>query len=305
MFYAAGGRFPIVMMNANRSLALPWSIFGDQSDSLALLNSGWIQVYVEDAQEALDMTIQAYRIGEDPNVLTPVMVNLDGFILTHTHEVVEVPEQDMVDEFLPPYVTINKMNFERPLNMGMSTTPQDNLEFKYQQNRAMLDAMDVIRQVDEEYAREFGRRYGGLVEEYRCDDADALLVTTGSITGTARVVVDAMRSEGKRVGLLKLRYIRPFPVKEIAAVCGKVERVGVVDKDISFGYEGTIFTNVNSALLSVEKPPHTVNFICGMGGRDVSKGDIEEMYSRMLDDSSSRRNSRVQFIGMRVEIDER
>ncbi|MBA7479726.1 hypothetical protein ES707_15162 [subsurface metagenome] len=123
LFYAAGGRFPIVMMNANRSLALPWSIYGDQSDSLSQLNSGWIQVYVEDAQETLDMVIQAYRIAEDPSVLTPFMVNLDGFVLTHTYELVSIPNQAKVDEFLPPFSTHNKMSFEKPMNMGMSTTP--------------------------------------------------------------------------------------------------------------------------------------------------------------------------------------
>ncbi len=305
LFYSAGGRFPIVMMNANRSLALPWSIYGDQSDSLSQLNSGWIQVYVEDAQEVLDMIIQAYRIAEDPSVLTPFMVNLDGFLLTHTYEPVSIPDQAMVDAFLPPFSTHNKISFEKPLNIGFSTTPQDNLEYKYQQHKAMLDSVEVIQKVDAEFAERFGRRYGGLVEEYFCNDAEVVLVTLGSVTGTARVVVDRMRETGRRVGLLKIRYMRPFPVNEVNRVCETVKRVGIIDRDISFGYEGTVFTNVNSALSRLNNPPETVNFICGLGGRDIPKEDLEGMFLQLLDGSGSGKLERVQFIGMRVSINDR
>jgi len=300
LYYAAGGRFPIVMMNANRSLALPWSIYGDQSDSLSQLNSGWIQIYVEDAQEALDMVIQAYRIAEDPAVLTPFMVNLDGFVLTHTYEPVSIPDQAEVDKFLPPFSTHNKMSFEKPMNMGMSTTPQDNQEYKFQQHSAILSSVEAIKRVDTEFGELFNRRYGGLVEEYCCNDAEVVLITLGSITGTARAVTDRMRNKGRRVGLLKIRYMRPFPVDELIRVCENIRRVGVVDKDISFGYEGTVFTNVNSALYRMSNPPETMNFICGMGGRDVSKEHIEEMFLLLLKDSGLKQPERVRFIGMRV-----
>jgi pyruvate ferredoxin oxidoreductase alpha subunit len=300
LYYAAGGRFPIVMMNANRSLALPWSIYGDQSDSLSQLNSGWIQIYVEDAQEALDMVIQAYRIAEDPAVLTPFMVNLDGFVLTHTYEPVSIPDQAEVDRFLPPFSTHNKMSFEKPMNMGMSTTPQDNQEYKFQQHSAILSSVEAIKRVDTEFGEFFNRRYGGLVEEYCCNDAEVVLITLGSITGTVRAVTDRMRNEGRRVGLLKIRYMRPFPVDELIRVCENLRRVGVVDRDISFGYEGTVFTNVNSALYRMSNPPETMNFICGMGGRDVSKEHIEEMFLLLLKDSGLKQPERVRFIGMRV-----
>jgi pyruvate ferredoxin oxidoreductase alpha subunit len=300
LYYAAGGRFPIVMMNANRSLALPWSIYGDQSDSLSQLNSGWIQIYVEDAQEALDMVIQAYRIAEDPAVLTPFMVNLDGFVLTHTYEPVSIPDQAEVDRFLPPFSTHNKMSFEKPMNMGMSTTPQDNQEYKFQQHSAILSSVEAIKRVDTEFGEFFNRRYGGLVEEYCCNDAEVVLITLGSITGTVRAVTDRMRNEGRRVGLLKIRYMRPFPVDELIRVCENIRRVGVVDRDISFGYEGTVFTNVNSALYRMSNPPETMNFICGMGGRDVSKEHIEEMFLLLLKDSGLKQPERVRFIGMRV-----
>jgi pyruvate ferredoxin oxidoreductase alpha subunit len=300
LHYASGGRFPIVMMNANRSLALPWSIFGDLRDSLSLLDSGWIQVYVENAQEALDMTIQAYKIAEHKKVLTPFMVNLDGFILTHTYEEIMVPEQQKVDEFLPDFETPNKMSPEEPKNLGFSTSPADNMEFKYQQHRAMLNSFQIIEVTDKDFGDIFGRYYGGLLEAYRTDDAEAILVTVGSVTGTTRVVVDKLRKEGKKVGLIKLRYLRPFPKKELIEAIGQTIRIGVLDKDISFGYEGTIFTNVRSAI-SEMRNVESVNYVGGMGGRDISKTDIEFMFTDLLEKSPAERKSNVQFINMGVE----
>ena len=304
LHYASGGRYPIAMMNANRSLALPWSIYGDQRDSLSLLDSGWIQVYVEDAQEALDMIIQAYKIAENKDVLTPFMINLDGFVLTHTYELVEIPEQEKVDNFLPPFQTPNKMSFEEPKNMAFSTTPADNLEYKYQQNRAMFNSIKVINDVDKEFGDKFERYYGGMVQEYRCDGAEIVMLTLGSITGTVRIIVDKLRDEGKKVGLLKIRYMRPFPEKEIIRLAEKVKAIGVVEKDISFGYEGTVFTNVNSALSKLDNAPLSLNFLCGMGGRDVSKSDIYNMFNSLFKAVNGEKQKRIQFINMGVETDE-
>ena len=304
LHYASGGRFPIVMMNACRSLALPWSIFGDQRDSLSLLDSGWIQVYVEDAQEALDMTLMAYRIAEHEKVLTPVMVNLDGFILTHTYEPVSEPLQEDADRFLPPFVTPNKMDLDNPKSLGFTSPPGDNLEFKYQQHKAMMDASEVIETVEEEFRRCFGRSYSGLCEAYRCSDARAILVTLGSVSGTARVVVDAMRERGEAVGLLKLRYMRPFPADILRSVLSGAEVVGVLDKDISFGYEGTVFTNVKSALQSLPDSPDCYNFIGGLGGRNVSKNDIQKIYEQLLSAVHEPRPRQVQFFNMRCRTDE-
>ncbi|MEA3316530.1 MAG: transketolase C-terminal domain-containing protein [Bacteroidota bacterium] len=303
LHYASGGRYPIVMMNANRSVALPWSIFGDLRDSLSQLDSGWIQVYVEDAQEALDMIIQAYKIAENKDVLTPFMVNLDGFVLTHTYEEVLVPLQDEVDKFLPAFDTPNKMDEENPKNMGFSTTPADNMEFKYQQHKAMMDSLQVIQDVDKEYGDLFGRYYNGLIDTYKCKDADVVLITVGSVTGTARIVVDKMRKEGKKVGLLKLRYMRPFPEKEVNEVLKDKAVIGVLDKDISFGFEGTIYTNVNSSLSRLIKKPASYNFVAGMGGRDISKQDIEEMYNNLFDAKNGEEIDRVKFVNMGVKID--
>ena len=301
LHYASGGRFPIVMMNANRSVALPWSIFGDLRDSLSQLDSGWIQVYVEDAQEALDMTIQAFKIAEHAHVLTPVMVNLDGFVLTHTYEEVQVPDQELVDNFLPDFETPNKMSPGKPMNMGFSTSPADNMEFKFQQHQAMMKAIPVIEEIDKEFDEMFGRRYHGMVEDYRCEDAEVVLITLGSVSGTSRCVVDEMRKEGKKVGLLKIRYMRPFPEKEIQIILKEKRAVGVLDKDISFGFEGTIYTNVNSALARMPEHPQSYNFIAGLGGRDVSKQDIRSIFEKLFRIAAGEKSNHVEFINMGVE----
>lgn len=301
--YASGARMPIVMMNANRALATPWNIYGDQMDSMFLLNSGWIQVYVEDAQEALDMMIQAYRIAETAEVMTPVMVNLDGFVLTHTYEVVEIPEQDKIDEFLPPInMTENKMDIDNPKSLCISAGNDFNMEFKIKQELDMQKSVDVIESVDKEYGDMFGRYYGGMLEEYKCDDAEVILVTTGSVTGTARIVIDSLRSEGKKVGLLKLRYLRPFPAERLAEILTKAKAIGVIDKNISFGYEGTIFTNVNSALVQSNSIPHTLNFIAGLGGRDITKENIKNMFESLLSVTNGEIQERIQYMNVRCEL---
>ena len=176
---------------------------------------------------------------------------------------VEIPEQEMVDKFLPKFETPNKMSFENPKNMAFSSQPDDNTEFKYQQNKAMFDAIDVLEKTDKEFGDQFGRSYKGMVEEIMCDDAEVVLVTLGSITGTVRVVAEQLRAKGLKVGILKIRYMRPFPEKAIMELSKKIKAIGVIDKDISFGYEGTIFTNVNSALAKANATIYKKNFIGG------------------------------------------
>jgi pyruvate ferredoxin oxidoreductase alpha subunit len=305
--YASGGRFPIVMMNANRSVALPWSIYGDHRDSLSQLDSGWIQVYVEDAQESLDMVIQSYAIAENLNVLTPVMLNLDGFILTHTYELVEIPEQETVDAFLPPFETPFKMDLNNPKNLAFSSQPSDNTEFKYQQHTAVSDAKTVIRNVDKRFAEAFGRSYGGLVDAYRCEDADFIVISLGSTTGTCRVTVDRLREEGWKAGVLKIRFMRPFPEEEIVEITRGAKAVGVIDRDISFGFEGTVFTNVNSALSRSREKIPTLNFIAGLGGRDISKASIRELFSDLKSVAEKNNDgeiNRVKFLNLKVAINE-
>ncbi|AYD40526.1 pyruvate ferredoxin oxidoreductase [Clostridium fermenticellae] len=301
LHYASGSRLPIVMMNANRSTATPWNIYGDQRDSLSQLESGWIQFYVEDAQEALDTVIQAYRIAEDPEVMTPVMINLDGFVLTHTYELVDIPEQIDVDSFIPYQDYVNKMDIDNPKSTCFTAGPDWNTEFRYQQNCAMLSAIEKIRCTDAEFEKKFGRSYGGLVEDYKCDGADVILVTLGSVTGTARIVVDEMNKNGQKVGLLKLRCIRPFPKKEVVDILRNAKAVGVLEKDISFGYEGAVFSDLNSSLTTLDKVPKTYNFIGGLGGRDISKGDIKEIFEKLLQKSNKNKTDNVEFIKLRCE----
>ncbi len=302
LHYASGARFPIVMMNANRSTAAPWNIYGDQRDSLSQIESGLIQLYVEDAQEALDTVIQAYRLAEDPEIMLPVMVNLDGFVLTHTYEVVEIPDQAQVDKFIPYRDFPNKMDLDNPKSTCMTAGPAWNTEFRYQQHMATLLAAEKLRKIDAEFAGTFGRAYGGLTESYRCDDAEAVLVTLGSVTGTARVVVDQLRAMGKKVGLLKLRCVRPFPRDELAKTLGKAKAIGVLEKDISFGYEGAVFSDVNSALVASGNIPQTFNFVAGLGGRNISKDDIAAMFAKLLRASDGeKQTSNVDFVKLRCE----
>lgn len=300
--YASGARLPIVMMNANRAIATPWNIYGDQMDSMFLLNSGWIQVYVEDAQEALDMMIQAYKIAEHKNVMIPIMVNLDGFVLTHTYELVEIPSQVDVDEFLPQInMTEQKMDLENPKSLCISAGNDFNFEFKIKQERDLHSSISIIESVDNEFGDKFGRYYNGLMDTYRCEDAEAILITTGSVTGTARIVVDQLRKEGKKVGVLKLRYLRPFPIDRLKTEIGNAKVVGVIDKNISFGYEGTVFTNVNSTLVNMANSPKSMNFIGGLGGRDITKNNIKNAFESMIKMSVGEEQERIQYMNVRCE----
>lgn len=296
--YAAGGRFPIVMMNANRSTALPWNIYGDQRDSLSLLDHGWIQAYAQDNQEALDMALLAYRIAEDARVSTPFMVNIDGFALTHTYETVDVPSQEQADAFLPPYVTDNKFDFENPVNMGYSAGPEFNKFFKYYAHKDMEAAIDVIYEAEAQFADAFGRKYTGLVEPYRLDGAECVLITLGSMAGLARDVIDHLRDQGRMVGMVRLRYMRPFPYQQLASCLKGVGAVGVLEKDISFGAEGTVFTNVNSALHRAGLSMPSLNFIGGLGGDDITAEQVEGAFDLLEQKAGGADVPTVSFFGI-------
>lgn len=293
LYYASGGRFPIVMMNADRSTALPWNIYGDQRDSLSQLDSGWIQAYAENAQEALDLALMSYKIAESPDVSTPFMANLDGFVLTHTYEPVDIPEREQADKFLPPYETDNRIDFDSPKNMAFSAGPDTNYIFKFKEHEGVLAARKVIAETEKEFAEIFGRKYSGLIETYLTDDADYVIVTLGSIAGLCRETADKLRSKGIKAGVLRIRYMRPFPHKEIAEALKNVKAYGVLEKDISFGSEGTVFTNVNSALKKANVNIKGYNFIGGLGGRNISASDIEDIFDDIVNGTSN-----VNFIGI-------
>ena len=291
--YAAGGRFPIVMMNANRSTALPWNIYGDQRDSLSQLDSGWIQAYAENAQEALDLALLGYYIAENKAVSTPFMANLDGFVLTHTYEVVDVPSQEQADEFLPPFETENKMDLSKPKNLAFSAGPDTNSIFKYKEHIGILNAKSVIAEAAGKFEDIFGRKYTGLTENYKTEDADYILITLGSIAGLVREIVDKLRENGEKVGLLKIRYMRPFPNEEIAQAVKNAKAVAVLEKDISFGNEGAVYTNVNSALQKAEINIPSSNYIGGLGGKNISPQEIEDIFAEMKSGISD-----IKFLGI-------
>ncbi len=293
--YAAGGRFPIVMMNANRSTALPWNIYGDQRDSLSQLDSGWIQAYAKDAQEALDLALMSFYIAEHKNVSTPFMANLDGFVLTHTYEVVDVPTQEQADEFLPPLKTENKMSLSNPKNLGFSAGPDTNTFFKYKEHTGLLNVKEVVTEAESRFEGIFGRHYSGLTESYKTDDADYILITLGSISGLVREIVDKLREHGEKVGLLRIRYMRPFPNEEIAQAVKNAKSIAVLEKDISFGNEGTVYTNVNSALQKSGISIPTSNYIGGLGGKNISPQEIENIFEELKQETSS-----VKFLGIEV-----
>ena len=297
LYYSSGGRYPLVMMNANRALALPWNIYGDQSDSLALISSGWIQAYAEDAQESLDLTIQAYAIAEHQSVRTPVLVNLDGFTLTHTYEPVSIPDQADVDAFLPPPDLPTgypgTFNLDKPQSLGITAGPGDYTVFKYLQHRDMLRAADVIRATGQRFAEAFGRGGNGgsgLTESYRADDAELIIITLGSVAGTVRVVVDELRRSGVRAGMIRLRYLRPFPSGELhAALFGEqrsatTKALGVLEKDISFGHQGSVALEVKSALYDQLARrggplPPVQNYVAGLGGQDITRDHIAGIFA--------------------------
>ena len=218
-------------------------------------------------------------IAEDQRVSTPFMANLDGFVLTHTYEVVDVPTKTQADEFLPPFRTENKLDLNNLKNLAFSAGPAQNTAFKYKEHIGLLNAKEVIGEAEEKFAEIFGRKYSGLTEEYRTDDADYIIVTLGSIAGLVRETVDKLRNSGKKVGLLRIRYLRPFPNEEIAEALKNAKAAAVLEKDISFGNEGTVYPNVNSALKKQNIPIPTSNYIGGLGGKNISESEIENIFN--------------------------
>ena len=235
----------------------------------------------------------SYRIAEDKRVSTPFMVNLDGFVLTHTYETVDIPSHEQADRFLPPYVTDNRFDFDNPKNMAFSAGPDTNFIFKFKEHEGVLAARDAVEETESAFAEIFGRNYSGLIENYRTDDADYVIVTLGSIAGLCRETADKLREKGVRAGVVRIRYMRPFPNGEIADVLRNVKAYAVLEKDISFGNEGTVFTNVNSALKKADVNVKGYNFIGGLGGKNISAGDIEYIFSAIADGTDS-----VNFIGI-------
>ena len=274
LHYAAGARAPIVMANVNRTVASPWAFWPDQTDSLAQRDTGWIQYYVESAQEALDTVLQAYRVAEQ--LLLPAMINLDAFYVSHALEPVAIPEQAAVDAYLPPFDPPHRLDPARPESWG-NVVSQDMF---YRHRQAAQEAMARVPALAAESDREWAERCGrswGVVERYRCDGADAVVVTLGSMCGTAREAVDALRDTGAAVGLVKLRLFRPLPVAALRAALAGVRDVVVLDRNHSPGLGGVLHQELRGALYGMEGAPRIHGLLAGVGGVNVPPQRIVEL----------------------------
>lgn len=299
LFNAAGMRLPIVMTVANRALSAPLNIWNDHQDSISERDSGWIQVYAEDNTEASDMTVQAYRIAEDSRVSIPMMVCMDGYTLTHTYEPVDVLEQELVDSFLPPYEPADSLDVYDPKSFGMFADPNYYTEFRYQNHKALEDAKTVITEVSAEFGEIFGREHGDLIETYRCDNADFIAIAMGSVVGTLKDTVDELRAQGERVGAIKVRSYRPFPVEEIRNALADVEAAAVLDRNVSLGFEGALFTDIKASLYGSKNVPNVYGFIAGLGGRDITKRTFTKMFTKI---KTGKAVQESEFFDLRPEL---
>ncbi len=281
LFNIAGSRLPVNLTCANRAVSAPISIWNDQQDSVEVRDAGWIQLYCEDSQEIHDFQPIAYKVGENPRIRLPVMTMMDGFILTHTYEPIKRMEQELVDQYLPPYEPVVKLDVERPLTFGAFAMPDTYHEIRYMLNRAMMNSKPVIEAAFKEFGETFGREYHPYFEEYRTEGADTVLITIGSLAGTIKVAVDRMREEGERVGLLKLRTVRPWPAPELRKALDQFSTVAVIEKDISLGHEGTVSSDLKAAFHRHDGPL-VHSFVAGLGGRDVPIADIRWAYEQAV-----------------------
>lgn len=313
LFVTSGCRAPVVMAVANRALSAPLNIHGDHSDAMAERDSGWIQIYAENAQEVYDSVIQAFRIAEHLDVQLPVMVGLDGFILSHTLENVQTLSDETVKDFVKtrqfPMVLTHegktvpfKLDPDTPLTIGPVALPNYYFEFKRQQEEAMKNAMNVIQQIHDQYAQLTGRAYGdGLLEQYKLGDAEIAVICIGSTAGTAKAVIDELRNSGVKAGLLRIRTYRPFPAEAIVKALRKAKAVAVMDRSMSFGGRGgAVFHEVRHALYDSATRPYVVNYIYGLGGRDTSPIQIKKIFDDLQKILQTKHvEDLVHYIGLR------
>jgi len=286
MFNIAGMRLPVVMTVANRAVSAPINIWNDQQDSMSLRDCGWIQMYAEDVQEACDMHVQAFAIAEELNI--PVMVCMDGYVLTHATEPVDIPSAEEVDAWLPPFEPKFYLTPKDPITLGSMAGPDAYQEIRLLLHQAMEKASATIHSTAQSFEKEFDRQQGGLLDVYRAIDAEVLLVSMGSLLGTMKDAVDELRDEGHRVGIVKVRTVRPFPRTELNEALSAARAVGVVEKDITLGLEGILCSEIRSAFCGAAVTPNISSFVVGLGGRDVRKEHIREIALGLLKDDTCR-----------------
>jgi pyruvate/2-oxoacid:ferredoxin oxidoreductase alpha subunit len=283
LHFAAGCRAPVVMANVNRLLAAPWGFWADQLDSLSQRDTGWIQFYCENGQEALDTVIQAYRIAEQ--VYLPAMISLEAFFVSHFMEVVDLPEQEQVDRFLPPMDLPHKFDIDKPGFLVPVVSSELYRKYKHMAQGSMDSVKEVAAKVDQEFKNEFGRGYG-IVEPVMVEDAEIVLVTAGSITSTTRMVVRDLRKQGHKIGLLKIRLFRPFPVEAARDALKGKKKIVVIDRNISLGSGGIFCQELRAALIHSPDHPLTYSYIAGVGGTDVTP----EVIQKIVFDAISRKD---------------
>ncbi|MDY0042777.1 MAG: transketolase C-terminal domain-containing protein [Desulforhabdus sp.] len=277
LHWASGARLPIVMAEVNRALAPGWNIWTDQTDSLAQRDTGWIQLYCETGQEVLDTTLQAFWLAEAVNL--PVMVILDAFFLSHTYEPVDVPSQEDADRFLPAYQPKFMLDTANPCAFNQLAPPNIYMEMRYSIQQAMDTAVECFGEMEERFVDIFERCYGAI-EPVQCEDAEIIVVTSGTITSTCRQLLNELRSQGERVGLLKVKMFRPFPAEAIRQILGKARKVAVVDRNCSFGAGGIFAQEIRAALCNLPDGPQVYSYIAGLGGRDVTANLLNEIYQQ-------------------------
>jgi pyruvate ferredoxin oxidoreductase alpha subunit len=306
-YVAAGLRLPIVMAVTNRQLSQPLGMWCDHSDAMGERDSGWIQIYVESCQEALDTVIQAFRIAEDKSVLLPTMVCLDGFILSHTSEPVEIPDSEAIRRYLPPYRPDADyhalMDVQKPLAAGGGCPPAFTMEFDYKKYEAQENAKEIIRKADREFEQTFGRQYG-LVEGYRCEDAQVILAGMGTMIGTAKEVADKLRKEkGWPVGVLKLRCYRPFPKEDVLKITSKAKALTTVSRAVSYGIGAPVYSDIATCTSNGGQKPVLLNFIAGMGGRDITQKNIEQVFEKgMKAAETGEAEADVEWLGLNKSL---
>ena len=297
VYNASGLGLPIVMTVANRAIGAPINIWNDHSDAMSQRDSGWIQLYAEDNQEALDLHIQAFRLAEE--VSLPVMVCMDGFILTHAFEEVALPTQEQVDEFLPPFDPQQVLDPAEPVSIGAMVGPEAFTEVRYLAHAKQMQALDTTPRISEEYARFTGRHSGGLVDEYLTDDADTIIIALGSVLGTLKDVVEGLRAQGQPVGVLGLKSFRPFPSQAVRDAIGSGKRVVVLEKALAVGIGGIVSENVHTALAGL--PGTTSTVIAGLGGRPITQDSLRDMITAARNDELPQ----LSFLDLKVELVER
>jgi len=279
LYNIAGMRLPVVLTGVNRSVGTPVNIQPDHQDTILFRDTGMIQLYVEDAQDAYDTHLQAFKIAEDRDVLLPVLVAVDGWTISHTFEPVELEDQAKVDAFLPPYKPLYHLDPKQPFSFGNISIDKDLMEFRYLHEEAMQGAKAKIEAVAREFEQAFGRFYGGLIQTYKTEDADIVLVAMGSIVGTLKEAVDKMRAAGKKVGVLKIRSYRPFPEAEVRKALANAKVACVMDRAISIGFGGPLTIDVKAALYGPQAP-QVLPFFAGLGGKDVEIKHVEETVAK-------------------------